>query len=130
VYPLRSDNVVMVSASILIARRSERALSRCTAWAGCLKTGPFLRKKAMTSHQLAKKLLQMPDVLVTVSVGEGDDVEILTTVQEPRTLALVKRSDRWPDFVTYNLNAEGFIYATDLQRAKKVQAVHLGEISE
>jgi hypothetical protein len=48
----------------------------------------------MTSHELARKLLEMPDVMVTRNGYEGG-VDEITTVSEPRLLALNVNESRY-----------------------------------
>lgn len=80
----------------------------------------------MTSHELARKLLSMEDLPVTVRGYEGG-VDIVETVSEPATLML-DRYDEW-----YYGKHEYFYSSGNLQEdvdnlrlIKKVQAIHLG----
>lgn len=71
----------------------------------------------MTSHELAKKLLEMPDCEVTVW-GYRGGVDIVESIQEPRELAL-------------NIHEEGYYGKheyTDYEKFednKKIQAIHI-----
>jgi succinyl-CoA synthetase beta subunit len=73
----------------------------------------------MTAHQLAHKLLAMPDVLVTVRGYEGG-VDSVESVEEPKELALNCNSEWYYGKHEYTAEYKPF------DDKVKVQAIHIG----
>ena len=72
----------------------------------------------MTSHELAKKLLEMPDCEVTVREYEGG-VNIIDSISEPAELALNVNSAWYYGKHDYTDRDESY------DHCKKIQAIHL-----
>lgn len=78
----------------------------------------------MTAHELAKKLLELPDVMVTVSGYEGGVNEVQGT-NEPAILALNVHEEWYygkHEYVYPNMDFE----PKETKGKERVQAIHIG----
>ena len=74
----------------------------------------------MTSHELAIKLLKLPDVMVTRRGYEGGVSEI-TEASEPRRLVLNVHNGEWYHYGEHEYTEE----PNDYPYATSIQAIHI-----